>query len=234
MKPLVHCITNYVAMNFTANALLAVGVDPLMSFCPEEMGELEAQSDALMVNIGCLDKQQIEAMKMAVRAAKEFGKPWVLDPVAVNMTQIRLKTCIELINIARPSIIRGNEVEIFALCNAFGVNLNPRALAASLGCVVVVSGKTDVITDGKHTEMITSGDPMMADVTATGCVSSALCAGFMAKGRTPFDAAVEAMTLMGDAGKKAAAECNGTGSFIPMFLDNLASSLPPTVGEGSV
>ncbi|MDO5446629.1 MAG: hydroxyethylthiazole kinase [Prevotellaceae bacterium] len=221
MKPLVHCITNYVAMNFTANALLAVGAEPLMSFCPEEMGELVAQCDALMVNIGCIDRQQVDAMKIAVAAARDLERPWVLDPVAVNMTEIRLKTCTELIKTYKPSIIRGNQSEIAALCSSLGLNLTPRALATYLGCVVVQSGKEDVITDGKQTERLRIGHPMMADVTATGCVSSALCAAFMGKGKVAFDAAVEAMTLMGKAGEKAALECKGTGSFIPMFLDNL-------------
>ena len=96
-SPLVHCITNYVAMSINANALLAIGASPLMSFCPEEMEEIVAISSALVVNIGCLDRQEIEAMKIAARTADHLGKPWVLDPVGAGASRIRTQTALDLI-----------------------------------------------------------------------------------------------------------------------------------------
>lgn len=220
MKPLVHCITNYVAMNFTANALLAVGTRPIMSFCPEEMDELVSKCCALMINIGCIDKQLIEASEKAVIAAKKYNKPWVLDPVGVGLTQLRTETCKRLIALNPPAIIRGNKAEITALGN---INAE---------CVVVTSGQIDLITKTKTetlrptqgrliTKTVTGGHPIMADVTAMGCVASAICAAMLAKGEQPMDAACHAMLMMGKCGERAAAKCLGTGSFNQIFIDEL-------------
>lgn len=221
MKHLVHCITNYVAMNFTANSLLAVGVTPIMSAFPDEMEELVGKCDALLVNIGCLDNQQIEAMKIAVSTARECRKPWALDPVAVGLTKQRTEVCKELIGICVPDIIRGNKHEIDAIRTIYGVEGSETELAKRLGCVIVTSGATDLITDGSRCERITLGSPMMTEVTAMGCVSTAISAAYMAKGFNAFDAACKTMLLMGRAGEKAAEICNGTGSFKQIFIDNI-------------
>ncbi len=222
MDHLVHCITNYVAMNFTANALLAVGTRPIMSFCPDEIDELVSKCCALMINIGCLDKQLIEASEKAVFAAKKYNKPWVLDPVGAGLTQLRTETCKKLIALNPPAIIRGNKAEITALGN---INAE---------CVVVTSGPTDVIIlrqaqhrllrQAQHrliTKTVTAGHPIMADVTAMGCVASAICAAMLAKGEQPIDAAYHAMLTMGECGERAAAKCIGTGSFNQIFIDEL-------------
>lgn len=221
MKPLVHCITNYVAMNITANAVLAVGATPIMSFCPEEMDELVEKCDALLVNIGCLDAQQIEAMRIAVASARKYGKPWLLDPVAVGVTKLRTDVCRELIEIETPCIIRGNKREINVLCDVFAVERKPIDLAKRIGCVVVMSGAEDMITDGEIVKTVSLGDPIMAEVTAMGCTSTAVCAAFRAKGYSNLESAYKAMSLMGRAGEMAARQCSGTGSFQQFFLDNL-------------
>lgn len=116
LSPLVHNITNYVAMNPAANALLALGASPLMSFYPGEMEEISLISDALTVNIGCLDTQQMEAMRMAAASASKYGKPWILDPVGVGASRVRRDICKELIGL-RPAVIRGNASEIACLAS---------------------------------------------------------------------------------------------------------------------
>ena len=113
--PLVHCITNAVAMEFNANALLAVGASPIMSSFAEEMVEIVRISSALCINIGTLDRSQIEAMKIAAAAAQAFGVPWVLDPVGVGASSIRLQTAQMLISHYHPQVIRGNASEILTL-----------------------------------------------------------------------------------------------------------------------
>ncbi|MCQ2095304.1 MAG: hydroxyethylthiazole kinase [Bacteroidaceae bacterium] len=213
-KPLIHCITNYVAMDFTANALLAVGATPIMSFCKEEMEEIVSQCDALSVNIGCLDKVQIESMELAVRAAASLGKPWVLDPVGYGLTRLRTDTCNRLIEMSAPAIIRGNSREL-------GDKNACRRLARKTGSVVVMSGERDFITDSTHEIEVGGGDVKQALVTGMGCTCSAVCAALLAMCGDPLTAARATMRLFAFAGEKAAEDCKGLGEYKTRFMDIL-------------
>ena len=232
--PVIHCITNYVAMNINANALLAIGASPLMSACPEEMEDISAISSALCVNIGCLDMQQIEAMKRAVTAARGRHKPYVLDPVGVGVSQLRKDTCRQLAQLCPPSVIRGNASEILCLADAcdgtHGIDaanttaeaLQPaQRLAKQWGCVVVVSGPSDLVTDGERIENENHGSPLMRSVTAMGCSASAVVSAFLAVQADPLVAAQEAMLLMGMAGEQAATDNPAPGTFALRFIDAL-------------
>lgn len=121
-SPVIHNVTNYVAMNVSANALLAVGASPLMSSEPDEMPEIANVSNALVVNTGCLERRQAEAMYAVCGAVAESGKPWVLDPAGVGLSRFRIDTVSELVRVFRPSAIRGNASEIIALAGALGVS----------------------------------------------------------------------------------------------------------------
>jgi len=233
-SPLVHCITNYVAMEFNANALLAVGASPFMSFCKEELKEISEISDSLAINIGCLDAVQIEAMKIAASLACVSGKPWILDPVGAGATLLRKETALSLAEAYHPSVIRGNASEIMALagvkCNSHGVDSvessdNARSaadeLALRFSTIVSVSGPKDYITDGKNNTTIESGNEMMPMVTAMGCTATALTAAFLAVSDTPFEAAANAMRLMGEAGDIALSAANGPGTLKCAFIDAL-------------
>jgi len=224
-KPIIHNITNYVAMNFAANALLAVGASPLMSFCPSEMEELVTLCGALSVNIGCLDGQLIEASEIAAAKASQLGRPWVLDPVGVGASKLRISTAVRLIEKYHPTVIRGNASEIICLareicsfensCEASrGVDscadsvdaiFAAKILASTTGAVVSVSGPTDYITDGEIVESVTEGSGMMPRVTAMGCTATAITAAFLAVDKDPLRAAVNAMKMMGIAGSRAGA-----------------------------
>ncbi len=118
-SPLVHCITNYVSAGFLCNGLLALGATPFFSFLPEEMEETTRCSDALCINIGTLNSQQIEAMKIASRSARHLGRPWVLDPVGFGATKLRCDTVLSLINDGHPSVIRGNMSEIYLIALSY-------------------------------------------------------------------------------------------------------------------
>ena len=235
-SPLTHCITNYVAMEINANALLAIGASPLMSFAPEEMDEIVRISNALVINIGCLDRHEIEGMKAAAEAAVKYGKPWVLDPVGACASRLRTETALELIKEWHPTVIRGNASEIMVLAGSSivskGVDSNnsssdaldgAKALAAITGSVVSISGATDYITDGYRVETICNGHPIMSKVTAMGCTASAITGAFAAVSRSPFEAALHAMAVMGVAGDIAAAKCKGTGSMGVEFIDALSN-----------
>lgn len=235
-RPLVLCLTNYVAIAFNANALLAVGASPMMSFSPEEIPELTAQCDALYVNIGCLDTQQAESMRLAVAEARKNGKPWVLDPVGVGASRLRMRLCRELMERSAPAVIRGNASEILSLsgqpAKAHGIDAAEssahaldaaKKLAAASRSVVVVSGATDYIVDAEREVSVSRGHERMEKVTAMGCTASALVAAFTAVDADNLQAAANAMWLMGTAGERAAAVTEGTGSFAVAFLDELST-----------
>ena len=232
--PVVVNITNYVAMNFNANALLAIGASPIMSFYDREMDHLLAIAGSLVINIGCLDDAEIRGMHAAAAAAVKYGKPWVIDPVGVGASQVRTRTAVELIEKYHPAIVRCNASEIMVLhgtsCATRGVDsAEPvekarscaREFAAKHGTVVAVSGAVDYITDGVREAECSKGSPMMARVTTMGCCASAICAAFAAV-MPPFDAAVHAMDAMGTAGQAAAARSRGTGSLAVNFIDELS------------
>ena len=233
-SPLVHSITNYVVMNNTANALLAIGASPVMAHWVAEMEEMTAIASALVINIGTLDDQWIEGMIAAGVAASKRGTPIVLDPVGAGATSQRTATALRIIDECKPTIIRGNGSEIMALVDASvkskGVDSSAassdalgaaKELALSSGAVVVISGPTDYITDGQRVETISNGNPIMTSVTGMGCTATAMVGAFAAVNPDPMEAALHAMAVMGIAGQRAAAYSKGSGSMQLNFLDEL-------------
>jgi hydroxyethylthiazole kinase len=244
--PLVHSITNYVVMNITANALLAIGASPVMAHAKEEMEEMVGLASALVINIGTLSAPWIAAMKTAVATAKQRGIPCILDPVGAGATQLRTHTARDLVESGGISVIRGNASEICALANEAvktrGVDSTltsaqaveaARLLANQHQAIVVVSGEVDYVVDsGRHAEVY-NGDPIMAQVTGMGCVSTALLGAFAPLTADPFMAAVATMTTIGVAGELAAQKAAGPGTFIPHFIDTLAALTPETLAARS-
>ena len=234
-KPLIHNITNYVVMNNTANALLALGASPVMAHALEEVADMVKIASALAINIGTLSKHWIEAMKIAMRAASDKGIPIVFDPVGVGATPFRNETCEELLSLVKPTIIRGNPSEIMALAK-----LNPTTtkgvdstessdaaldsairLSQHHNCVVSVSGEVDLIVEKNRVIKVANGDAMMPLVTGLGCTATSLTAAFAAVSDSPFIAAVNAMVIMGITGEISAEEALGPGSLQTNFIDNL-------------
>ncbi|WP_035485884.1 hydroxyethylthiazole kinase [Geminicoccus roseus] len=241
-RPLVHNITNYVVMNSTANALLAVGASPAMVHAAEEVEEFVGIADALVVNIGTLSTPWITAMELAAARALALGKPWVLDPVGAGATRLRTDTGRALLA-HRPSLIRGNGSEIMALAGAGaatrGVDSTAgsdlaldaaRRLAGETGAVVVVTGATDHVTDGRQTLSCANGDARMTRVTGLGCSLSALTAACLAVEPDRLLAGLAACAILGVAGEIAADTSNGPGSLQVAILDRLAGLDPVTLG----
>ncbi len=232
--PLVHNITNYVAMNFSANALLAAGASPVMAHAVDEVADMAAIAGALVINIGTLDAEWVESMLIAGKAKREAGSVVVLDPVGVGATRYRTETAWKIIETCQPTIIRGNASEIMALVNADirskGVDSScasdaavdsAKKLAVRTGAVVVVSGEVDYITDGDRMETIRNGSSLMPLVTAMGCTASSMVGAFAAINSDAFEASLHAMALMGVAGERAAAQSAGPGSLLTHFVDAL-------------
>jgi len=214
--PRVHCITNNVAQNFTANVLLAVGCVPSMTLSPEEIGGFVAKADALLVNLGTLDAERRAATEIAVRAAADHGRPWVLDPVFIDRSVPRAAFARGLLG-SQPAAVRLNRAEFAALADA----QTPAEFARSHGTVVAVSGETDLVADGARAVTIANGHSLMARVTAMGCAGSALVAACRAVEPDALLAAAAALTMLGVAGECAAEKAQGPGSFAAAILDTL-------------
>ncbi|HET7228864.1 MAG TPA: hydroxyethylthiazole kinase [Longimicrobium sp.] len=233
ITPLVHNITNYVAMDVSANALLAVGAAPAMVHAQEEVEEFVSISHALVVNIGTLSPAWVDAMRRAADRAVQLGKPWVLDPVGAGATKYRTQTARDLAG-RRPTVIRGNASEILAVGGGVegtrGVDsahgsddalAAARALAGRLGCVVAVTGAVDYVTDGTRTLAISNGHVMMTRVTALGCSATALVGAFLASHDDPVFATAAALGVIGLAGEIAARGAAGPGTLRQRLIDAL-------------
>ena len=233
-SPLVHNITNYVAMNFSANALLAIGASPVMAHASEEMEQMVGIAGALVINIGTLDQLWVDVMLKAGKAMSGLAKPIIFDPVGAGATTYRTKVSWQIIEQCKPTIIRGNGSEIMALVDASvtskGVDSShssnialgaAKFLAKKTGAVVVISGEIDYITDGDRVETVLNGSKMMTQVTAMGCTASSMIGAFAAVNCDPFEAATNAMAVMSIAGEVAAANSRGSGSLQLNFLDEL-------------
>lgn len=233
-SPLVQNITNYVVMNTTANALLALGASPAMVHAAEEVEEFVSIAHALVINIGTLSPPWISAMRLAATAARAHNKPWVMDPVGAGSTALRSSTALSLLQL-KPSVVRGNASEILALGRANrsatrGVDSTDSStsavkigehLATTYGTVVVISGAIDYVTDGDRLLAVESGDPMMTRVTGLGCTATALIGAFLAIEPDALLASAYAMAVLGVAGEIAAERSPGPGSLQLNLLDVL-------------
>ena len=232
--PLVHCLTNVVVANATANILLALGAAPAMVDIPEEAGVFASIASAVLVNLGTPGAEQRGGMRAAVGAARAAGTPWVLDPVAVGALPLRTAFAAELLE-ARPTAIRGNASEIMALAGAGaggrGVDATDSvddaataaaALARRHGTVVAVSGPVDRITDGERTVLVHTGHVLLTTMTGGGCALGAVMSAFLATDDDPLLAVAAATAVYTLAAEIAAERSTGPGSFAPAFLDALA------------
>ena len=217
-RPRVHCITNSVAQNFTANMLLAAGAIPSMTTDPAEIREFVASADALLVNLGTLDTVRQAAIKAALEATG--GMPWVLDPVFVDRALSRATFALELAA-RRPNVMRLNDAEFSALAEAQPTAETLARYAADRATVVGLTGDPDIVTDGARTVSIRNGDPLMAQVTAMGCAASALVATCLAVEADAWRATAAGLILIGVAGEVAAARAHGPGTLAVGILDTL-------------
>lgn len=234
-SPVVFNITNAVAMDFTANALLALGASPVMAHAEEELDDMVGIASALVLNIGTPDARQVSAMSRALGVAHRRKIPAVLDPVGAGATRFRTEAARKLYEQPGLTAVRANASEMLALLGAAGGTrgvdsaaspeaVHERAQAESRrnGITLVVSGPTDYVFHAGLVETVSLGDPMMTKVTAMGCVSSSLLGAFLTVSPAP-KAAQHTMFVMGLCGERARAKARGPGSFRTAFLDELAA-----------
>lgn len=248
-NPLVHNITNIVVTNFTANGLLALGASPFMADAHEEVQDVAKMSAAVVLNIGTLNDHTIQSMLLAGQSANEHGVPVVLDPVGAGATAYRTEVTHKLTNDIKLAALRGNVAEV---ANVVGVSWSSKGVdagegegdvaalaqnaARKLGCVVIITGKEDVISDGDLTYIVSNGHPILTKVTGTGCLLTSVVGAFLAVSDGSYlEAAVEAVSFYGVAAEIAAQSTftQGPGSFQIEFLNQLAAVTPEEFNDKS-
>jgi hydroxyethylthiazole kinase len=248
-NPLIHNITNIVVANFSANGLLALGASPFMADAHEEVVDIATMSGAVVLNIGTLNDYAIQSMVLAGQSANKHGVPLVLDPVGAGATAYRTSVTQRLVNEMQITALRGNVAEV---ANVIGESWSIKGVdagegegdvvhlaetaARKLGCVVIITGKDDVITNGNTTYIASNGHPILTKVTGTGCLLSAVVGAFLAVSEGAWlEAAVEALSFYGVAAEIAAELTvdQGPGSFQIEFLNQLTQVKPETFQEHS-
>ena len=253
--PLVHCITNYVTVESCANALLAVGGSPIMSDEVEDVTEITSICNALVLNIGTLNKHTIAGMHAAGKRATELEHPIVLDPVGAGASMLRTQTACELLDTLAIKVIRGNMSEVKALVGGAGttkgVDVDPgdiitdetlptagafaRDVARKTGTVVAITGPIDVIADSERVFALRNGSPFQGRITGCGCMLSALTGAYAARaGEHMLEAVVAAVAHMSIAGQIAEGRLtglDGNGSFHTYLMDALSTLTPDELVE---
>lgn len=236
-QPLVHNITNVVVTSFTANGLLALGASPVMAYAREEVADMARLARAVVLNIGTLDNDVVEAMILAGKSANQHGVPVIFDPVGVGSTAYRLEMAEKILSQVQVSVIRGNAGEISGLIGKTGMTKGVDALeqeagdlaASASACakqhktIVAMTGKEDIITDGVTHYLVQNGHPMLTKVTGTGCLLSSVLGAFVGVEENHLLAAVSGVASYGVAAELAAKETGekGPGHFQILFLDQL-------------
>ena len=231
-KPLVHHITNWVTIYDCANMTRAFGALPVMAHAKEESGEMAAIASSLVLNIGTLTPELIESMIVAGKSANRKGIPVVLDAVGVGATKLRDDEALKLLNTIKIDIIKGNASEIAKLAGEnvttkgvestkVDANLTEIAkrLAKKHNSTVVITGKQDIVADGKKVYLVNNGHAMMGCMVGTGCMAASIIGAFAGVEKDYAKAAACALSCYGIAGELAAAKSKGPGSFHENFYD---------------
>ncbi|MBX5450229.1 hydroxyethylthiazole kinase [Thermogemmatispora sp.] len=235
-RPLVHHITNMVVMNDTANITLAIGALPVMAHAREEVEEMVNLASALVLNIGTLVPEQVEAMLLAGRRANERQIPIVLDPVGAGATHLRTASALRLLSELRIAALRGNASEVGALLGVAGETRGVEAIslaeeresvaqraARQFNCCVAITGARDVISDGRRLAYVENGHPLLASITGSGCMATTMVAAFLTVERDAWKASIAALVALGLAGELAAKKAAGPGTFRSHLIDAVAA-----------
>lgn len=246
-SPRVHCITNYVTAGDVANMVLAIGGSPIMAQGIREVEDVTSICSSLVLNMGTLEEERVEAMVLAGKKAGSLRHPVILDPVGVTASGFRRVSALRILREVRPAVIRGNASEILVLEQAFssretgnicGVDSNGGAgkadereaaisLADRTGAVVAMTGVTDFVVGPGYMASVHNGHPWMARITGSGCMLDGIMGAFCAlEGVPAAEAATAALCAHGLCGELAAAKAmetgGGTGSFRMYFLDYMS------------
>lgn len=243
-KPLVHHITNYVTVNDCANITICAGASPVMAHYPDDAEEMAAVAGALVLNIGTLSPELVDAMLIAGKRANEAGVPVILDPVGTGATEIRTESTFKILKEVEISVIKGNAGEISVIAGTGGVVRGvdsggsagepleaARACSDLTGAAVFMTGQDDILTDGRRSYMVSNGHPMMGSLSGTGCMAASLCGSFAAAGDDLLLSSLAAAVIFGISGEIAGSSCKGPYSFRCELFDALFRMKRDTIGR---
>ncbi|KAG0214941.1 hypothetical protein BGX28_001147 [Mortierella sp. GBA30] len=248
-SPLTHHISNYVVMNDTANATLALGGSPIMAPSVVEAEDLSKVVSSVVLNIGTLTESFVDCMLEAGTHANAQGKPVVFDPVGAGATTLREATTRKILNAMHVDIIKGNAGEISTIARIVGCDTesiamrgvdsigsgfaNPAAVVQAIAkrenCVVAMTGKVDYVSDGFRTVAMENGHAYQGRITGSGCMTASSIASFAAiSPNDNFAAAVAGILALNLAGEHAGSreDVRGPGTFRAAFIDEMANLTP--------
>ncbi len=252
VHPLVHCITNYVTVNDCANILIACGGSPIMADDTGEVEEITSICGGLNINIGTLNQCTIPSMFLAGKRSNQLGHPVILDPVGAGASKLRTETSQKLLDEVRFIAIRGNISEIKTLAQGEGTtkgvdadiadvvtdqNLDgvvefAKAFSKKTGAVVTITGAIDIVADEKKAYIIRNGNSMMADITGSGCMLTAMIAAYLvANPGKALEATAAAVCAMGLCGELAFDRIERTGGGNSTFRNYLIDGIYGLDGE---
>ncbi|GGA72653.1 hydroxyethylthiazole kinase [Ornithinibacillus halotolerans] len=235
-QPLIHHLTNQVVMNFTANGLLAFGGSPIMAKAKEEAEDIGKIVDGVLINIGTVMPQDVQSMILAGKTANERDIPVVFDPVGVKASSFRNEVAKEILQVVRPTIIKGNASELAYLANipweSKGVDSvgtgDVEEVAIKIAQIyettVVLTGETDVICTGEELIHNMLGHELLTRMTGAGCLLGSIITACLTTNDPTELQAKTAVSFYGLAAQYAATRQNvtGPGTFIPQFIDALS------------
>jgi hydroxyethylthiazole kinase len=244
LKPLVHHITNWVTIYDCANVTRCIGALPVMAHASEEVEDMTGIANALVLNIGTLTPSLVRSMLLAAKRANEKKIPVVLDAVGAGATKLRTAKAKEILEKVRVDIIKGNAGEIATLAGAkaevkgvesMGIEGERKDIARTLAkkykATVVMTGKEDIVSDGRRTYVVANGHAMMGSIVGTGCMATSVIGAFAAVENDYAKAAAYALVCFGIAGEIAAEKIRGPGSFKERFYDELYNLDENTIGS---
>ena len=240
--PLIHNITNYVTVNDCANILLACGASPIMADCALETADITAHSDGLVLNLGMLSPEKLDAMLLSAEAAAKKHIPVVLDPVGAGVSEFRRNAAKQLLETGAITAIRGNFSEISSVCgiisgekgvdsdNFVSEDISRETVISAYNktnAFIVMTGESDYIYDGKTVFTEKCGVPQMKKITGTGCMlTSLICAALTVSRENPAEGCRLAVRTFGKCGEVAfsLADKNGLGtaSAATYLIDNIS------------
>ena len=234
-NPLIHCITNPISINQCANGILAVGARPMMAEHPQEVEEITQEADALVLNMGNITDARMQSIRLSASTAQKHNIPFIIDAVGISGSRLRRDFINDFLKSFTPTAIKGNYSEIYGLYNesysSAGVdadetltleNVSKTAvkLAEKYNTMVLASGKTDIVTDGKTIVYINNGTPQLAKITGTGCLLGVLCGCYLSVDKT-VSALITACAVLGICGQLSET-VKGNGTFLVNLMDNLS------------
>ena len=244
-KPVVHHLTNWVTIAACADVVKAFGASPVMAHAVNEAADMTGIASALVLNIGTLTADVINAMEISATAANKKGIPVILDVCGAGATKYRDESCARLLKNCRIDIIKGNASEIARIAglevktkgvDSSEVSADMKKTAGELSkkrnCTVVVTGKIDIVCGGGKTYLVSNGHELMNKVVGTGCMAASVIGAFAAVENDLALAAASGLACYEVAAENAVKIAKGPGTFKEELYNCIDALDAETIKQG--